>query len=191
MSTPDAVRNLKLKWVFKNITNCLEKYYTVVCDKEFFIEDDTSGCKRTIIVQEPDQDKYCKVLNHKGTETVVLAIDNALIHNHKGGIADGAVFNMNDFHFVEFKMNAQGESVKAVEETYLKAMEQLQSTINLFNEQSEKETGRKLTEAINVECNMVVALSFPRNSAAEMSYAWGFAKRTDGIPLSFDNEIEL
>lgn len=128
MNTPDAVRNLKLRWAFKGVTSSLEQYYTVVCDKKFFIEDDTACSKRTIVVQTPDQDKYCQVLNKKGTEAVVLAIDNALIPHHKGGIADGAVFNTNDFHFVEFKTNAQGTSVKAVDEIYRKAMQQLKST---------------------------------------------------------------
>lgn len=78
MNTPEAVKNLKLKWAFKGVTSALEQYYTVVYDKEFFIEDDTTCSKRTIVVQTPSQNKYCKVSNEKGTEAVVLAIDNGL-----------------------------------------------------------------------------------------------------------------
>lgn len=133
---------------------------------------------------------YCKVLNNSRSEAVVLAIDNALVHDRR--IADGAVFNIHDFHIVEFKTNAEGKSVEAVKSTYLGAMEQLQSTINWFDELSRKEKGHAFTETINnLECNMVVTLSFLRNNAAEMSYAIAFAKATGGIPLSFDNEIKL
>lgn len=190
MNTPEAVKNLKLKWAFKGVTSALEQYYTVVYDKEFFIEDDTTCSKRTIVVQTPSQNKYCKVSNEKGTEAVVLAIDNALIPHHKGGIADGAVFNTNDFHFVEFKTNAQGNSVKAVEEIYQKAMQQLKSTIDLFQKQLQK-ANIEFTETINVECHMVVAMNFPRHNAAEMTYALAFATETNGIPLSFENTIKL
>lgn len=190
MNTPDAVKNLKLRWAFKGVTSSLEQYYTVVCDTEFFIEDDTTCSKRTIVVQTPSQNKYCKILNTKGTEAVILAIDNALIPHHKGGIADGAVFNTNDFHFVEFKTNAKGTSVKAVDEIYRKAMQQLKSTVDLFNGQLQK-AKIEFTQAVNVECHMIVALSFPRNSATEMTYALKFAKETEGISLSFDNIIEL
>lgn len=190
MNTPEAVKNLKLKWAFKGVTSALEQYYTVVYDKEFFIEDDTTCSKRTIVVQTPSQNKYCKVSNEKGTEAVVLAIDNALIPHHKGGIADGAVFNTNDFHFVEFKTNAQGNSVKAVEEIYQKAMQQLKSTIDLFQKQLQK-ANIEFTETINVECHMIVAMNFPRHNAAEMTYALAFATDTKGIPLSFENTIKL
>lgn len=190
MNTPEAVKNLKLKWAFKGVTSALEQYYTVVYDKEFFIEDDTTCSKRTIVVQTPSQNKYCKVSNEKGTEAVVLAIDNALIPHHKGGIADGAVFNTNDFHFVEFKTNAQGNSVKAVEEIYQKAMQQLKSTIDLFQKQLQK-ANIEFTETINVECHMVIAMNFPRHNAAEMTYALAFATDTKGIPLSFENTIKL
>lgn len=190
MNTPEAVKNLKLKWAFKGVTSVLEQYYTVVYDKEFFIEDDTTCSKRTIVVQTPDQDKYCQVLNAKGTEAVVLAIDNALIPHHQGGIADSAVFNTNDFHFVEFKTNAQGNSVKAVEEIYQKAMQQLKSTIDLFQKQLQK-ANIEFTETINVECHMVVAMNFPRHNAAEITYALAFATDTKGIPLSFENTIKL
>lgn len=190
MNTPEAVKNLKLKWAFKGVTSALEQYYTVVCDKKFFIEDDTTCRKHTIVVQAPDQDKYCQVLNEKGTEAVVLAIDNALIPHHKGGIADGAVFNTTDFHFVEFKTNAKGTSVKAVDDIYRKAMQQLKSTIGLFQRQLQK-ANIEFTETVYVECHIIVALSFPRHSATEMTYALEFATETKGIPLSFDNIIRL
>ncbi len=186
---PEAVKNLKLKWAFKNVAKPVEDCYTVINDKEFFIEDDESS-KRTVVVRIPNEEKYCKVINSYGTEAVVLSIDNALIMHHPGGIADGAVFNMENFFFVEFKTNAQGNSDMAVNATYRKAMEQLKSTIGLFDTHLQN-AKIEFTRTINVVCNIVISSTFPKNMAAEMTYALEFAHETNGIPLTFENIIEL
>lgn len=186
---PEAVKNLKLKWAFKNVAKPVEDCYTVINDKEFFIEDDESS-KRTVVVRIPNEEKYCKVINSYGTEAVVLSIDNALIMHHPGGIADGAVFNTVNFFFVEFKTNAQGNSDMAVNATYRKAMEQLKSTIGLFDTHLQN-AKIEFTRTINVVCNIVIPSTFPKNMAAEMTYALKFAHETNGIPLTFENIIEL
>lgn len=186
---PEAVKKLKLKWAFKDIAKPVEDCYTVTKEKVFFIEDDESS-KRTVVVRTPNEEKYCKVINSHNTEAVVLSIDNALIMHHAGGIADGAVFNTENFFFVEFKTNAQGNSDMAVDATYRKAMEQLKSTIELF-ETHLQNANIEFTHTINVECNVVVPSTFPRNMAAEMTYALEFAHETKGISLTFENIIEL
>lgn len=43
---------------------------------------------------------------------------------------------------------------------------------------------------ININCHIVVAETFPRNNAAEITKAIDFAYNTL-VPLIFDNEIEL
>lgn len=188
-NVPEAVRKLKLKWAFKDVAKPVEDCYTVINDKEFFIEDDASS-KRTVVVRTPNEEKYCKVINSHSTEAVVLSIDNALIMHHPGGIADGAVFNTENFFFVEFKTNAQGNSDMAVNATYRKAMEQLKSTIELFDSHLQN-AKIEFTHTINVVCNVVIPSTFPRNMAAEMTYALEFAYETKGIPLTFENIIEI
>lgn len=188
-SVPAAISKLKLKWAFKDIPKPIEAFYTVTHDKEFYIEDDILS-KKTVVVQTPNEDKFCKVLNNNNTEAVVLSIDNALIPHYQGGIADGAVFNINNFVFVEFKTNAQGNTDLAVNATYQKAMKQLKSTIDLFNTHLQK-AKVNFTQIVNVECNIIVPATFPRNTASEMTYALQFATENWGIPLNFDNIIEL
>lgn len=186
---PKAIQNLKLKWAFKDISQPIETFYTVTRDKEFYIEDDILS-KKTVITQTPNEERFCKIINGNTAEVIVLAIDNALIAHYKGGIADGAVFNTKNFFFVEFKTNAQGNSDLAVNATYQKAMKQLKSTINLFNAHLQK-AKINFTQTVDVECNIIVPTTFPRNVAAEMTYALQFATENMGIPLNFDNTIEL
>ena len=78
----------------------------------------------------------------------------------------------------------------AVAETYKKAMEQLKETLNLF-ESKINAIKVDFRKQVNVECNIIVSETFPRNKSAEMTNAILFAQQTNGVPLNFDNEIEL
>lgn len=131
MGVPQAVQNLKLCWAFRGyrqqVTDCIAS----TTEKEFYLKDDEQT-HTVVITSASGDDKICKVSNPSGQEAVVLAIDHKLIDNREGGIADGAVFNLSDFHFVEFKTNAICQSDAGVEETYVKAMQQLISTVDLF-----------------------------------------------------------
>lgn len=167
------------------ITKCTEE----ITDTEFYIED-SQEIGYTIKVQQPTQDKICKVLNPSQDTAILLPIDNRFIKNNVNGIADAAVFNTKDFHFVEFKTNAEGNSDYAVAETYKKAMEQLNETLNLF-ESKINAVKVDFRKQVNIECNIIVSETFPRNKSAEMTNAILFAQQTSGIPLGFDNEIEL
>lgn len=188
MGVPQAVQNLKLCWAFRGyrqqVTDCIAS----TTEKEFYLKDDEQT-HTVVITSASGDDKICKVSNPSGQEAVVLAIDHKLIDNREGGIADGAVFNLSDFHFVEFKTNAIYQSDAGVEETYVKAMQQLISTVDLFKEVLAK-AYVDFTSKVQIECHIIVSDIFPRNNASEMTKALLFADRT-GLPLSFDNEIEL
>lgn len=185
----ESVKNLRLCQAFWGhnpvITDCTEE----ITDAEFYIED-SQEVGYTIKVQQPTQDKACKVLNPSQNTATLLPIDNRFIKNNVNGIADAAVFNTKDFHFVEFKTNAEGNSDYAVSETYKKAMDQLKGTLNLF-ESKINAIKIDFRKQVNVECNIIVSETFPRNKSAEMTNAMLFAQETNGILLRFDNEIEL
>ena len=102
-------------------------------------------------------------------------IDNKFIKICQGGIADAAVFNEQDFHFVEFKTNAEGNNDNSVQATYSKAMSQLKETLSLF-ENNIKSIGIDFKKQVDIECNIIVSESFPRNNTIEMTYAMQFAK---------------
>lgn len=189
MNTPEAVKNLKLCQAFWGhnplITECVKE----ITDLEFYIED-SQQIGYTVKVQQPTQDKTCKVLNPSQTTAVLLPIDNRFIKNNTNGIADAAVFNTKDFHFIEFKTNAIGNTDFAVSETYNKAMEQLRETLNLF-ESKINVVKVDFRKQVNVECNIIVSETFPRNNAIEMTKSLLFSQQTNGIPLEFENEIAL
>ena len=189
MNVPQAVKNLKLCQAFKghnpNIADCIEK----ISDDVFYIEDNTQ-VKYTIKVQEPTNCKVCKVLNPQKEIAILLPIDNKFIKTCQGGIADAAVFNELCFHFVEFKTNAKGNSDNSVKSTYEKATSQLKKTLTLF-ENNINSVGFDFRKKVDIECNIIVSESFPRNNAMEMTYAMLFAEQTNGIPLNLENEIHL
>lgn len=178
MEIPQSVRNLKLYYAFKGYKQKVEDCITVTTATEFFIEDSPES-KCTVIVEHASEDKKCKVINLSSSEVVLLAIDNRLITNRE--IADAAVFNTGDFHFIEFKTNAEGNSDKAIS--------QLKSTMDLF-EANLSAVGIDFKNKMNIGCHIVVAETFPRNNAVEITKAMDFASNTL-VPLHFDNEIEL
>lgn len=189
MNVPQAVKNLKLCQAFKghnpDIITCIEQ----IKDKEFYIEDDEKD-KFTKRVNQSTPGKSCKICNPQQKVAILLPIDNKFIKICQGGIADAAVFNEQDFHFVEFKTNAEGNNDNSVKLTYDKAMSQLKETLTLF-ENNIKSIGIDFKKQVDIECNIIVSESFPRNNAIEMTNAIYFAEQTNGIPLNFENEIHL
>lgn len=124
--------------------------------------------------------------NLKGTEICLLSIDHKLIDNHPGGIADCAVFNTDIFCFVEFKVNAEGRSLKSVESTYHSAISQIENTLQLFIDKINVAHANLLTAVKEVVCHIVVASKFPRDLAMEQNYAVAFAEKWN-MELSFEN----
>ena len=186
---PEAVRHLRLCRSFRHLQQKVEDCIEVTTEPLFYIEDNPET-NSTVITSHPEEDKICKVYNPSTGEAVVLSIDHKLINNRAGGIADGAVFNTDNFHFVEFKTNAMGHTVGAVSATYTKAISQIKAAIEVFTF-SLHTSGINFQDQVEVECHVVVSESFPRNKAEEMTFALLFAQETNGIPLYFDNEIEL
>ena len=186
---PKAVRQLQLGRAFKGFaTSLLECIETT--QKEFFYVEDDEKEKYTHIVTTPTDGKYGLIENPRKEEAVVLAIDNKLISNHAGGGADGAVFNLNYFHFIEFKTNAEGHSPQQVNDTYDKAIQQLQSSLNLFSEKVKTPQG-SFRKSIHIAAHIIVSKTFPRVPAMEMTKSLQFSIETKGIPLYFDPVINI
>ncbi len=185
---PAAVKQLQLKRAFKgnvpDIMDCIE----TTTDAEFAIADDEE-CKYSVIVAAETEDKCCHIHNTEKSEVILLQIDNKLIANRPGGIADCAIFNTDLFRFIEFKTNAEGNSQKAISGTYQKASEQLKTTLQLFADK-EQAIGVNFPNIIDTECHIIVSQLFPRNRTSEQTLRLSFAADT-GTPLSFDNEINF
>lgn len=185
---PAAVKQLQLKRAFKgnvpDIMDCIE----TTTDAEFAIADDEE-CKHSAIIAADTEDRCCHIHNSKRSEIILLQIDNKLIANRPGGIADCAIFNTAQFRFIEFKTNAEGNSQKAVSDTYQKASEQLKTTLQMFADK-ERAIGIDFPNVIETECHIIVNRLFPRNRTSEQTLRLSFAADT-GTPLSFDDEINF
>ena len=92
-------------------------------------------------------------------------------------------------HNSEFKTNAEGNSQKAVSDTYQKASEQLKTTLQMFADK-ERAIGIDFPNVIETECHIIVNRLFPRNRTSEQTLRLSFAADT-GTPLSFDDEINF
>ena len=193
-TVPEPIKHLKLRHAFKGYTPSFEECSVTTREKVFRIVDDEES-KCTCISTAEDDAKCCIVYNPTADEAIVGSIDNKLIKNHKGGIADGAVFNIEHFHFVEFKTDAEGHTIDAVTYTYNKAMDQLLETLSVFANNLLKAQVDFFKET-EVQCHIILSKVFPRSIASEQTYRLEFAQKTMSqlkfpVALYFDQSFEI
>lgn len=163
--------------------------WTVRMDSELVvIDDDEEKCSR-FSNNLDDLQKALLVINKNNRQIVLLSIDNKLIVNHEGGIADCALFDDKQFHFVEFKTNAYGNSSEQVRETFDKATSQLKETIRVFRDRLQ-DVNVVFEDAITLSCNVVVSQRFPKSRAIKQEYQISFADENDNIPLFFPEKLQ-
>lgn len=181
---PEAVKQLRLCYAFRGFSARVMDCVSCSDDAVIYVKDnDTTHISELTTLN--DYENAFVGYNPKQTNICLLAIDHKLINNYSGGVADCAVFNTEMFSFVEFKTNAQGQTLVSVESTYESAISQIESTLRLF-ENKVKEVGVDLYEVVDVVCHIVVSPKFPRNSAMEQNYMVAFADKWK-MELSFEN----
>lgn len=169
-----------------NLDDCLAFSTSVIA---YVTDDEATGISH-FVDNSGEHDKCLKVINTESRELALLSIDHCLIKEKEGGIADCGVFDDRKFWMVEFKTNAQGHSDAAVEDTYRKAINQIEKTIALFADCMGK-TNVDFVDASDLQCNIVTALSFPKMTALEANLSVEFAMDNNGVPLSFSRTIEF
>lgn len=128
------IDDLKLAESFAQSHKPFDECWTVRMDSELLVIDDDQTHATRFSNDPDDAGRALLVVNAKNKEIVLLSIDNKLVANRKGGITDGALLDMEQFHFIEFKTNAMGNSTQAVYDTFDKAVGQLRETIKVFVE---------------------------------------------------------
>ena len=162
--------------------------WTVRMDSELMvIDDDDEKCSR--FSDDPDDvQRALMVINANNRQIVLLSIDNKLIKDHLGGIADCALFDDKQFRFVEFKTNAYGNSEQSVRDTFDKATGQLKETIRVFKDKLQK-VDIVFEDAVVLNCHVVVSQRFPKRRAIIQDYQMSFADENDNIGLFFSEKI--
>lgn len=183
----DAIDSLKLAESFIQSHKPFDECWTVRMDSELLVIDDDQTHTTRFSNDSDDVGRALMVINEKNKEIVLLSIDNKLVANRKGGITDGALLDMDQFHFIEFKTNALGNSEQAVYDTFDKAVGQLRETIKVFFERLELQGIDLLSERM-VMCHVVVSDRFPRSRATRQNYSLQFFDET-GVELSFSDKL--
>ena len=170
---PEAIRQLRLCTAFKGYAVPLMDCISCSDDIVVFVRDNDET-RISELTDWVDNENVFIGNNPQRTNICLLSIDHKLIDNYPGGIADCAVFNTDIFCFVEFKTNAEGRSLTSVEKTYQSAIQQIENTLELFEDKI-KATHADLYQAVKeVVCHIVVASKFPRNLAMEQNYIVSF-----------------
>ena len=185
---PNAVKRLKLVRAFKGynpgVLDCIE----ISSNDQVMVVDDEE-CTH-ISTSTEDVSCCCLCYNPNRNEIVVLPLDKKLIKQRQGGMADGAAFDENKFAFLEFKDQAQGNTIESIERTYTKASSQLSAALNLFSDKlKDEKVAIDFINTFNVICHIIVSEKFPRASALEQNMMLTFALSNNGVGLSFEREI--
>lgn len=182
-----AIDSLKLAESFTQCHNPFDECWTVRMDSELLVIDDDDTHATRYSDNPDDAGRALMVFNEKNKEIVLLSVDNKLIASRQGGITDGVLFDLEQFHFIEFKTNALGNSAQAVFDTFDKAIGQLRETIKVFVDHMEPQGIELMAERL-VTCHVVVSERFPRSRATRQNYSIQFLDET-GVELSFSDKL--
>ncbi len=184
-----AIDHLSLDDAFsENVYRPFHECWTVRMDSELLVVDDDEQRVSRFSDNDEERPKALVIVNDKNRQIVLLSVDNKLIKDHVGGIADCAIFDENQFHFVEFKTNAFSHWEQSIRETFEKAISQLVETICFFRNRLAP-LNINLEEFVSLYCHIVISDSFPRMRAIEQEYQLRFADENEGIGLSINRKL--
>lgn len=183
-----AIDKLKLDEAFQSgINTPFNDCWCIRMDSQLMLVDDDALKYSRFSDNAEEEQKAFLIINAHNKEIVLLAIDNKLLTQHVGGIADCAIFDEELFKFVEFKTNAYGNSEESVRDTFDKAISQLKETYNVFEDRLSN-VNIDFSDAVVVTCHIVVSHSFPKSKAVKQEYQLAFTDET-GLELSFSEKI--
>ena len=186
-SRNEAIDSLQFAEAFQQSHKPFDECWSVRMDSGLLVVDDDDTHATRFSDNPDDVGRALMVINGENKEIVLLSIDNMLVASRQGGITDGALFDAEQFHFIEFKTNALGNSEQAVFDTFDKAVGQLRETIKVFVEKLEPQ-GVNLKDVRQLYCHVIVSERFPRSRATRQNYSLQFLDET-GIELSFSNKL--
>lgn len=185
---PVYLSDLHLAEVFANYTSSIDPFIQESVVDECIVDSEQykiSGFVRPSFGNgEYLANKYFLVKNPSGVPYSLLQIDNGIIKSSTTKKCDCAIANNTYLCFVEFKANSYSCNSTVIRRNYRKAMEQLSTTINLFDSYFVSK-GTDFLKLRTIEAYVCFRKGYPRKSSSEMNYQASFAKANKGIPLSF------
>lgn len=185
---PDYLADLQLPSVFSPYTSSVDDFLLLSNKDEYIVDSKSSGVSGFVTPsfgqEEYEAEKYFEVQNPSARPFALLQIDNGLVSSRNVKKCDCAIANDSDLCLLEFKANATSSNPVTIEKKYTEAIEQLISTLGIFNRIDD------ITAKRNVEAYICFRRGYPQNTSTQMNYRVDFLERT-GVPLSFDREKSL
>lgn len=185
---PAYLSDLHLREIFLPYTTSVEHFILESTNDEHIVDSNSqriSGFVTTTFGQLEDTAlKYFAVKNDTGKPYSLLQIDNGIIQDVNIKKCDCAIANEKYLCFIEFKANAYSNNTRNLNRNYNKAIDQLSTTIALFDTYFSSR-GVDLLRLRTVEAYICFRQGFPRNTSSQMNYQVSFATSNRGIPLSF------
>ncbi|MDE6077473.1 MAG: hypothetical protein K2G29_07055 [Muribaculaceae bacterium] len=182
---PKAISNLRLIKAFRGLATDVMNCITASdVNPLYIVDDELSKISRFASDKDIIHGGFI-AYNPDHHHIYLLAIDHMLLDSIAGGVADCAIFSLEDFTFIEFKTNAEGKSQASVEYAYHTAINQIENTLNIFIRHLSSVKIDFLNQ-IEVTAHMVVSPKFPRSSTLEQQMMIEFFDKNQ-IELSFNN----
>ena len=191
---PEYLNDLHLDQVFVQYTSNVDAFILQSCKDEHIVDSESeriSGFVTPTFGQLEDlESKYFELRNPSHVPFSLLQIDNGVITSSADiKRCDCSIITDKCISFIEFKANALSIKTRTISSHYRKAMIQLSTTIELFNN-GLTAFGVSLSSIRTVEANICFRRGYPRTTASEMTYRTRFANQTN-VPLYFDGEMSL
>lgn len=185
---PSYLHDLALPNVFAQYTKQVESYLLESTKNEHIVDSEAHhicGFVTPTFGQEEDKaQRYFAIENPSAKPYALLQIDKGLIQHRNTKKCDCAIANDTNICFIEFKANAESGCHKTISKIYDKAIEQLQTTINIFNQHYSVQN-TDVTTLRNVEAYICFRQGYPKFTSMQMNYKAKFTQQNHGIPLSF------
>lgn len=191
---PAYLNDLQLPLVFETYSSAVDKHIQETTKNEHIVDSETlkiSGfVSATFGQQEEALLKYFSVENPSSRPYSLIRIDNAIIKTPTTRRCDCAVANDTHLCFIEFKANAVSLNNSVIERNYKKAIEQIETTMNLFRAYFNAQ-GKDFVRLRTIKAFICFRHGYPRNTSSQMNYRVAFAAANGGIPLSFERKTVL
>lgn len=188
---PSYLNDLDLDKVFETYTSTPDLYLEESDKNEHIVDSESQKISGFVSPsfgsQEDKANKFFAVENTSACQYALLKIDNGLIQTEKTKKCDCAIVNRKEICFIEFKANATSLVRKTIVGNYLKAIDQLSTTIRIFNNYYAT-IGKDIKSLRKVEAYICFRAGYPRSTASQMNYKLKFMARNNGITLSFERK---
>lgn len=185
---PTYLLDLHLPQVFAAYSSSVDSYLMQSTTDELIVDAEVqkvSGFVTATFGQtEKAAGKYFTVENPTGQPYALIQIDNGIIQSPATKKCDCAIANSASLCFIEFKTNAYSSNTFVIQKNYLKAMEQLSTTIGFFDAHMAT-CGQDIRTLRTVEAFICFRQGYPRKTSSQMNYQVAFTAANNGIPLSF------